>query len=195
MPRIPHAVRGDVARAFTLPLQRIQTDPADEGGCQWALLLMFPLLVLGRLHRGGDGGHRNVSERCKRFESGEWQALFSGFRAASEVAATQAELARDDALSEEDDEARRLKRCLALCRVGELSRAARALDPARLAPDSEATLQVLRDLHPDAPAVLPDWLTDIQPDDASQLDPNALRRALEGASRHSAGGLSLMIYE
>ena len=193
MPRIPHAVRGDVARAFALPLQRIQTDPADEGG--WALLLMFPLLVLGRLQRGGDAGHRDLRERCRRFESGEWQALLSEFRAASEVAATQTEQRRDGAPSEEDDEARRLRRCLALCRVGELSRAARALEPARMAPDSEATLQVLRDLHPEAPSVLPAWLPDFQPDDSFQLDPDAVRRALEGASRLSAGGLSGMIYE
>ena len=193
MPRIAHAVRGDVARAFTLPLQRIQTDPADEGG--WALLLMFPLLVLGRLRRGGDAGHSDLRERCRRFESGEWQALLSEFRAASEAAATQADQTRDGAPSEEDDGAHRLRRCLALCRVGELSRAARALDPARMAPDSEATLQVLRELHPDAPSVLPDWLPDFQPDDAFQLDPDAVRRALEGASRRSAGGLSGMIYE
>ncbi|GAQ93619.1 hypothetical protein KFL_017180010, partial [Klebsormidium nitens] len=107
----------------------------------------------------------------------------------------QAEQARGGAPSDEDDEARRMRRCLALCRVGELSRAARVLDPAHMAPDSEATLQVLRDLHPEAPSVLPDWLPDFHPDDAFQLDPDAVRRALEGASRLLAGGLSGMIYE
>jgi hypothetical protein len=64
-----------------------------------------------------------------------------------------------------------------------------------MAPDSEATLHVLRDLHPDAPCVLPDGLTDFQPDDAFQLNPDAVRRALKGASRRSVGGLSGMIYE
>jgi hypothetical protein len=58
-----------------------------------------------------------------------------------------------------------------------------------MAPDLEATLQVLRDLHPDPPAVLPDWLTNFQPDDAFPLNHDVLRRALEGASRQSTGGL------
>lgn len=193
MPRIPHAVRGDVARAFSLPLQRIATDPFDEGG--WALLLLFPLLVLGRLHRGGDAGHHDLRERCRRFENGDWQALLSEYRAASDAAATEAEQRRGTNPSEEDHEARRLRRCLALCRVGELSRAARALEPARLAPDSEDTLRALRNLHPEAPSSLPDWLANFQPEDVFQLDPDAVRRALEGASRLSAGGLSGVVYE
>jgi hypothetical protein len=75
---------------------------SDEGG--WALLLMFPLLVLGRLHRQGAAGHCDLRERCRRFESGEWQALLSEFRAASETASTQAEQAGDGAMSDEDDE-------------------------------------------------------------------------------------------
>ncbi len=189
--RIPRAVRGEVSRAFSLPLQQIQTHPQDEGG--WALLLLFPLMVLGRLQRGGDAGHRDLRERCRRFESGDWQALLAEFRTASEAAAAQAEHQR--AVDEESDEARRLQRCLALCRVGELSRAARALESSHLAPDSEVTLQQLTELHPPAPAELPGWVSDFQPEDVLELDLETLRRALERASRLSAGGLSGVVYE
>ncbi len=188
--RVPRAVRGDVARAFSLPLHRIQADPQDEGG--WALLLLFPLMVLGRLQRGGDAGHRDLRERCRRFESGEWQSLLAEFRAASGSAAAQAE---QHQAGEEDDEARRLQRCLALCRVGELARAARALEPARLAPDSEETLQILSQLHPSAPSELPAWISEHVHPETFQLDPEILRRALERASRLAAGGLSGVIYE
>src|SRR3569833_2280192 len=71
--RIPQAARGDLARALLLPLKRIVADHTDEGA--WALFLLFPILVLGRLVRRKSTSLRNLKERCRRFESGDWEGL------------------------------------------------------------------------------------------------------------------------
>jgi hypothetical protein len=59
--RIPQAARADLARALLFPLKRIEADPLDEGA--WAVLLLFPALVLGALDRGGGAGMYATSMR------------------------------------------------------------------------------------------------------------------------------------
>jgi hypothetical protein len=73
--RIPQAAQADLARDLLLPLKRIKADPLDEGA--WAVLLLFPALVLGALDRGGGADTRNLNARCRRFKSGDWKALLA----------------------------------------------------------------------------------------------------------------------
>jgi hypothetical protein len=126
----------------------------DKGA--WVFLLLFPYLVLSRLERAGEGGTQDLRRRCRRFKAGEWQSLLAEFR--TRAAADVERQEHRGPLSAADEDAQRLQRCLALCRVGELSRVARALEPARIAPDTDDTLQTLRDLHPAAPCEIPAWV-------------------------------------
>jgi hypothetical protein len=88
--RIPQAAHGDLARALLLPLKRIVADHTDEGA--WAILFLFPILVLGALVRGGSAGLRNLKDRCRRFESGDWEGLLDDHHEADELLAAQFEL-------------------------------------------------------------------------------------------------------
>jgi hypothetical protein len=171
-----------------LPLQRIQTNPMDEGA--WALLLFFPYLVLGRLERAGEGGTRDLRRRCRHFEAGEWQSLLDEFRTRAAADAERRE--HRGPLSAADEDAQRLQYCLVLCRVGELSRAARALEHAHIAPNTADTLQTLRDLHPAAPHEIPAWVSEFEPPEVFELDPLALHRALTTAPRLSAAGFGAL---
>jgi hypothetical protein len=191
--RIPYGATGDVACAFSLPLQRIQTDSMDEGA--WALLLLLPYLVLGRLEGAGEGGTQDLMRRCWRFEASWRVAVFARAEFRTRAAADVERREHRGPLSAADEDAQRLQRCLALCRVGELSRAAHALEPARMAPDTDDTLQTLRDLNPAAPHDIPAWVLEFEPPEAFELDPLALHWALMTAPRLSAAGLSGALYE
>jgi hypothetical protein len=92
---------------------------------------LFPALVLGALDRGGGAGTRNLNARCRRFESGEWEALLAEHHEREDELAEEREEREggprgdgepSDAVAQEH----RIRRCLRLGRAGELSRAARA---------------------------------------------------------------------
>lgn len=197
--RIPQAARGDLARALLLPLKRIVADHTDEGA--WALFLLFPILVLGRLVRGGSAGLRNLKERCRRFESGDWEGLLDDHHEAEDRLAEQFEEAeRGSAQSageptDEEVQARRIRRCLRLGRAGEFSRAARALESSRPAPVTEETVQTLRELHPAAPSPIPDWVDTFEPVDSFLLTAESLHTALDTSPRDVSGGPSGSVYE
>ena len=195
--RIPQAARAAVTRVFLLPLRRIVADPTDEGA--WALFLLIPLLVLGALDRGGGAGLRNLKERCRRFESGDWAGLLSEHREAEDrLAETQEADGHDAELGEPTDEVaqeRRIRRSLRLGRAGELSRAARALEQSRPAPITDETVQTLRELHPAAPSPIPPWVPEHVPDDLIQIDPEVLHAALMSCPSCAAGASSGMVYE
>jgi hypothetical protein len=154
--RIPRAARASLARALLLPLKRIEADPLDEGA--WAVLLLFPALVLGALDRGGGADTRNLNARCRRFESGDWEALLAEHHEREDELAEEREEREggahggrepSDAVAQE----RRIRRCLRLGRAGELSRAPGALRQSRSAPTTEVTIEILRQLHPAAPSL------------------------------------------
>ncbi|GAQ92057.1 hypothetical protein KFL_009140010, partial [Klebsormidium nitens] len=119
--RIPQAARGDLARALLLPLKKIVADHTDEGA--WAILLLFPTLVLGALVRGGKAGLRNLKERCRRFESGDWEGLLDDHHEAEDLLAERFEEGEHGAAqlagepTAEEAQARRIRRCLRLGRA------------------------------------------------------------------------------
>jgi hypothetical protein len=65
----------------------------DEGA--WAVLLLFPALVLGALDKGSGAGTRSLNARCRQFESGDWEALLAEHHE------------REDELAEEREERER----------------------------------------------------------------------------------------
>jgi hypothetical protein len=64
-------------------------DHTDEGA--WAIVFLFPILVLGALVRGGSAGLRNLKDRCHRFESGDWEGLLDDHHEAGELLAERFE--------------------------------------------------------------------------------------------------------
>ena len=180
-----------------MPLKRIVADYTDEGA--WAILLLFPILVLGALVWGGRAGLRNLKDRCRRFESGDWEGLLDDYHETEDLLAERfeeraAQLAADEP-TDEELQARRIRRSLRLGRAGELSRAARALESSRPAPVTEATIQTLRELHPAAPSPIPEWVATFEPVDSCLLSPEILHAALSSAPSLSAGGPSGLVYE
>jgi hypothetical protein len=93
-----------------------------------------------------DDHHEAEELLAERFEEGEHGA---------------AQLA--DGPTDEEAQARRIRRSLRLGRAGELNRAARALESSRPAPVIEETIQTLRELHPAAPSPIPDWVATFEP--------------------------------
>jgi hypothetical protein len=99
-------------------------DPLDEGA--WAVLLLFPALVLGALDRGGGAGTRNLNARCRRFESGDWEALLAEHHEREDELAEEREEREGGAQGVREPSAavaqeRRIRRCLRLGHAGELS--------------------------------------------------------------------------
>jgi hypothetical protein len=129
--RIPQAARANLARALLLRLKRIEAGPLNEGA--WAVLLLFPALVLaGAIDKGGGASTRNLNARCRRFESGDWETPLAEHHEREDELAEEREEREEgaqeggepsDAVAQE----RRIRRCLQLGRAGELSRATRAL--------------------------------------------------------------------
>jgi hypothetical protein len=131
-----------------------------------------------------------------QFGSGDWEGLLDDHYEAEELLAERfkkgergaTQLA--DGPTDEEAQARRIRRSPRLGRAGELSRAARALELSRSAPVTEETIQTLRELHPAAPFPIPDWVATFEPVDTCLLSPETLHAALTSAPSLSAGGPS-----
>jgi hypothetical protein len=64
-------------------------DHTNEGA--WAILFLFPILVLGGTRTGRERGLRNLKNRCCRFESGDWEGLLDDHHEAEELLAERFE--------------------------------------------------------------------------------------------------------
>ena len=71
--KIPHALRVEVQRAYSLPLSRIRDVGGDVGASR--VFLMMPCWCLDLPPRGGVVGHRVTRKRIARFLQGDWEAL------------------------------------------------------------------------------------------------------------------------
>jgi hypothetical protein len=71
--RIPAMVRREVSRAIAEHMRRIVSDPTDEAS--WSLFLLTVHLLLWPRRRGGLAGIRELRDRVRRFEAGEWGEL------------------------------------------------------------------------------------------------------------------------
>jgi hypothetical protein len=62
-----------VSRAIAEHMRRIVLDPTDEAS--WSLFLLSVYLLLWPRRRGGLAGIRELRDRVRRFEAGEWGEL------------------------------------------------------------------------------------------------------------------------
>lgn len=158
--------------------------------------LLFEAFRPGRSPRGGDAGRRDVVRRMNRFMGGEWESLVDEARERQAQPARQAGVgttpSADPGINPAFTRARRL------ARVGELSRAAQALDDTKVVQGTPDTIAALQAKHPAAPPAasldadedaweraketLP-FLADIQPADIIK----ALKSATKGAAQYCMG--------
>ena len=203
--RIPRPVRRDLGRALATHMRRIVADPTDEAS--WTCFLVGVHMLLFPCRRGGSAGIRELRQRIRRFEEGQWSELMAERHQYAEVyGAARADMQpvpADGVLTEAEAErlaaeeaARRRSRAHALGREGELSRAVRALQPSPPAPDTDATEAELRRLHPPGEeAGLPQWLETFVPATPVRLDRESFRESLRTAPRRSAPAGSGLRYE
>ncbi|CEM36682.1 unnamed protein product [Vitrella brassicaformis CCMP3155] len=112
-------------------------------------MLLFPM------NRGRTDGRRKWGTRFQRFWAGEWQGLLDESKNLAQqgrhVFAPHGDGPVRD-VREPSWEEIKLQATERLVKQGELSRAARRLTAAKVAPATAATLQQLKDLHPAAPS-------------------------------------------
>ena len=140
MRSVPLVVRGAYRMAMRIALQEVVTgrDQNSEmrvGNCSHLL----PRLLLHRPPRGGLVPERQLEERFRLFQQGEW----GKHEARSSLIDAQAHQlsSRRRRRHRQDDEERRCDRARSLVHMGELSAARRVLDAAPLAPGTMATLR------------------------------------------------------
>ena len=102
-------------------------------------------MLLFKTSRGGDAGVRNLKQRIRLFDNGDWGQVFP----LSEITITK----KTGSPSTMDLSAK-LKRAVQLAEIGELSHAARELQSVGLAPGTSDTFAQLTNpqLRPAAPA-------------------------------------------
>ncbi|CEM33506.1 unnamed protein product [Vitrella brassicaformis CCMP3155] len=171
----------------------VKDEEDSDVGCLIAIFV--PTMLLFPMNRGGDGGHRKWRARFKRFWAGEWQGLLDESRNFAEqgrhVFAPRGDGPVDGVSEPSLEEIERF------VRQGELSRAARRLTAAKVAPATAATLQQLKELHPAAPLPRKPQ-TQNSPDEPAvplTVPPRVLLAALKTAPRGSAAGPTGWRYE
>ncbi|CEL92307.1 unnamed protein product [Vitrella brassicaformis CCMP3155] len=176
----------------------VKDEEDSDVGCLIAIFV--PTMLLFPMNRGGKGGHRKWGTRFKRFWAGEWQGLLDESRNFAEQGRHVFAPRGDgpvDGVSEPSLEEIKLRAAERFVRQGELSRAARRLTAAKVAPATAATLQQVKDLHPAAPLPRKPQ-TQNSPDEPAvplTVPPRVLLAALKTAPRGSAAGPTGWRYE
>ena len=158
----------------------------------WKLLMLLPRMLLHRPSRGGRISRKQLEERFRRFQEGEWLSLLrEGQGCCSEAHRRSVRRRRRNV----DELEVRASRALHLCQLGELSSARQALEGATVAPGDLATLRALTD--PDRrPALqrvpLSREVMECEPDQPFVLDPVEFLLCLRTARRGAAAGPSGM---
>ncbi|KAK3245707.1 hypothetical protein CYMTET_44747 [Cymbomonas tetramitiformis] len=131
---VPKRLRGLFTECVMLALARMRVDPEDLEA--YKLFLLVLRLVLQPVPQGLKKGVAQViRERCDRFMRGEWEGLFAEAPEGRRVTAGAGE-------------ERVLRDAVRLVKVGQLGKAAKRLELAKLASATEETLRRLEQLHP-----------------------------------------------
>ena len=197
MRSVPIIVRGAYRMAMRIALQEVVTGRAENSEVRvsrgWKLFTLLPRLLLHRSPRGGLVPKRQLEERFRLFQQGEWAELL--VRSASVDAQAHLLSSRRRRRQQQDTEERRCDRARSLVHMGELSAARRALEAAPVAPGTMATLRMLTDpgrRPPVAREGLCQEVADAVPDRAFRLDPEEFLVCLRTARRGAAAGPSGM---
>ena len=116
-----------------IPLQRIRENPMDDEA--WKLLFLLPRMILCPLSRGGKSKIKDIHCIYDKFLNFQW----------AELVHTPAQT---DTRKGRFQRANSKRTALNLIKLGEISRAARALTSPGLAPESEETAAKLAEKHP-----------------------------------------------
>ncbi|KAK3238690.1 hypothetical protein CYMTET_51318 [Cymbomonas tetramitiformis] len=131
---VPKKLWGLFTECVMVALRRMRVDTEDVEA--YKLLFLLPRLVLQPVQQGVKQGVAQViKERCARFLRGEWEGL-------------HAEVPGDRRAVAEANEERVLRDAVRLVKDGQLGKAAKRLELAKLAPATEETLLKLERLHP-----------------------------------------------
>eukprot|EP00854_Cymbomonas_tetramitiformis_P016090 gene16090-biopygen16593 len=131
---VPKRLRGLFTECAMVALRRMRVDTEDVDA--YKLFFLLPRLILQPVQKGEKKGvARVIKERCARFLRGDWEEL-------------HAEAPGDRRATAEADEERVLRDAVRLVKDGQLGKAAKRLELAKLAPATEETLQKLERLHP-----------------------------------------------
>ena len=180
----PRWFRGSLRRAYRVALLEFQN---TQSAASWKLFELIPRLLLRRTRAQGKAGRKELETRMDSVLRGDWDMLLQEARRSAHQGPARRRSAPDD------DSTLRRERACTLVRLGEVSRARQALTSPALALGNEATLRELQDPALRPPALteeLPEEAMSLRPETPLQLDNNFLIRALRGARRGSAPGLS-----
>ncbi|KAK3258495.1 hypothetical protein CYMTET_32472 [Cymbomonas tetramitiformis] len=131
---VPKKLWGLFTECVMVALRRMRVDTEDVEA--YKLFFLLPRLVLQPVQQGVKQGVAQViKERCARFLRGEWEGL-------------HAEVPGDRRAVAEADEERVLRDAVRLVKAGQLGKAAKRLELAKLATATEETLLKLERLHP-----------------------------------------------
>ncbi|KAK3273068.1 hypothetical protein CYMTET_18671 [Cymbomonas tetramitiformis] len=132
---VPKKLWGLFTECVMVALRRMRVDTEDVEACK--LFFLLPRLVLQPVQQGVKQGVAQViKERCARFlRMWEWEGL-------------HAEVPGDQRAVAEAGEERVLRDAVRLVKAGQLGKAAKRLELAKLAPATEETLLKLERLHP-----------------------------------------------
>ena len=182
---VPHVVRGAFRLAIRAALQEViaghKMHSEVRMGRGWKLLMLLPRMLLNRRRRGGLIPRKQLENRFRRFQEGEWTQLLSE--------------GQESAAQAHRSSVRRETEHLALCgwSLGELSPA--RLEGAQLAPGDLTTLRALTDpdRRPPKPREpLTEEVATAQPITPFELDPSEFLLCRRTARRGAAPGPSGM---
>ena len=191
---IPPQAIGAVRSALMGPLKKIAGDPHSSSA--WKAFLLFPQWCLRVSGKSNSQAREALKHRCQRFRTGDFRGLHEDYLTSLSASSSERQ-PPIRTYSAGDDVDNCKARAVRLARVGEMSRAMRALTPAPSAPFSDDTLQALRDLHPpsDPAHNLPSWIADFSPPAPFVLGYESFRLALQRSPKLSAAGPSGMSFE
>ncbi|KAK3252909.1 hypothetical protein CYMTET_37815 [Cymbomonas tetramitiformis] len=131
---VPKKLWGLFTECVMVALRRMRVYTEDVEA--YKLFFLPPHLVLQSVQQVVKQGVAQViKERCTRFLQGEWEGL-------------HADVPGDRQAVAEADEERVLRDAVRLVKAGQLGKAAKRLERAKLAPATEETLRKLEQLHP-----------------------------------------------
>ena len=126
MRSVPHILRGGFRLALRVVFQEIlagvETNSEARAVRGWKLLLVLPRMLLWRPPRGGTVSRKKLEARIRQFQEGDWISLLRQSTVASEQGQHRAVRQRR---RNQDEEAARAARDLALVQIGSSPQAAK----------------------------------------------------------------------
>ena len=162
----------------------------------WKLLLLLPKMLLCRPHGGGRVPRKELEQRLVFFNEGNWQELVScSIRMADQ---SSQRLVRRGRRHNSDAVEARAVRAVKLVQLGEVSVGRQAVESARVAPGTLATLAELTNQQRRPPLLrdpLPANLANAMLESLFDLDFDRFANNIRSANRGSAPGPSGMTVE